>query len=159
MTLRAGARERIRASVVCLHAKHHAGDSGDELGEPELLCVRLRDPMSGVARLFPPGGAIEPGESAREAAEREALEETGYRVSIGPEPERIARYPYTWNGVARDVTTHFFRARLIGDRHSAEPVHDASYHEAVVWLPLGAIDRELGFEPAILEAVRALIAL
>ena len=153
MTLRRGAGERIRASVICVAAP------SDESGEPELLCVRLRDPKSGIARLFPPGGAIEPGESPRQAAEREALEETGYRVSLEPELERIARYPYTWNGVARAVTTHFFRARLIGDKRGAEPVHDASYHEGVVWLPLAAIERELGFEPAILQATRALIAL
>ena len=144
------ARERIRASIVCMH---RSGASG-----AELLCVRLRDPHSGVARLFPPGGAIEPGETPSAAAEREALEETGYRVAILDEPMRVARYPYTWNGVERLVTTHFFRAQLIGDKDSGAPVHDASYHEGVVWLPLDALDRELGFEPAILDAVRALIA-
>ena len=145
-------RERIRASVVCVHR-----DPGTSSGE--LLCVRLRDPHSGVARLFPPGGAIEPGESPSEAALREALEETGYRVALTHQPPRIARYPYTWNGVERLVTTHFFRVALIGDKAGAEPVHDASYHEGVLWLPLDQVDRELGFEPAILDAVHALIAL
>jgi len=40
-----------------------------------------------------------------------------------------------------------------------EPVHDASYHEGVVWLPLDRLDRDLGFEPALVEAARALLDL
>jgi len=138
--------KRIRASVVCVH-------------EGELLCVRLRDPKTGVAQLFPPGGAIEPGESASVAAERETLEETGYRVVLASGQAHVARYPYTWNGTPRRVTTHFFRAWLLDGKQSAAPVHDASYHEGVVWLPLAELDRTLGFEPAILAAVRALVAL
>ena len=137
--------ERIRASVICVQDR-------------ELLCVRLRDPNSGIARLFPPGGAIEPGESASAAAQRETLEETGYRVVIASGPAHVARYPYTWNGTLRRVTTHFFRATLVGGKHDSVPVHDASYHKGVVWLPLAELDLRLGFEPAILSAVRALVA-
>jgi tRNA(adenine34) deaminase len=136
--------DRVRASVICVQ-------------DGELLCVRLRDPMSGIARLFPPGGAIEPGESASAAAQRETLEETGYRVVLASGPAHVARYPYTWNGTLRRVTTHFFRAALACDKHGGAPVHDASYHEGVVWLPLARLDLELGFEPAILAAVRALV--
>jgi tRNA(adenine34) deaminase len=137
--------ERIRASVICVQ-------------DNELLCVRLRDPKSGIARLFPPGGAIEPGESASAAAQRETLEETGYRVVLASGPAHVAHYPYTWNGTLRRVTTHFFRASLVGGKQDGAPVHDASYHEGVVWLPLAKLDLELGFEPAILAAVRTLVA-
>lgn len=140
----AEAPERVRASVVCI-------------ARGRLLCVRLRDPKSGVARLFPPGGAIEPGESPSAAAERETLEETGLRVTTAAQRGQVVRYPYTWNGVLRRVTTHFFPAELQSDPEHAAPVHDASYHEGVVWLPLDQLDRELGFEPAILQAVRALL--
>jgi tRNA(adenine34) deaminase len=137
--------ERVRASIVCVH-------------DSELLCVRLRDPKTRIAQLFPPGGAIEPGESASAAAEREALEETGYRVVLASGQAHVARYPYTWNGTLHRVTTHFFRAWLLDGKHGAAPVHDASYHEGVVWLPLSELDRALGFEPVILAAVRALAA-
>jgi 8-oxo-dGTP pyrophosphatase MutT (NUDIX family) len=117
----------------------------------------MRDPVSRVARLFPPGGGIEPGESPGEAAAREALEETGYPVAIKPERVHIARYPYTWHGITRPITTHFLAAHLLCDPAHAEPVNDASYNEGVVWLPLDQLDHELGFEPAILHGVRALL--
>ncbi len=123
-----------------------------------LLCVRLRDPSTGVARVFPPGGGIEAGEDARGAALREALEETGYRVQLLNEPALVARAPFTWGGMLRDVTTHYFRAALLGGRESALPVQDASFNEGVVWLPRAAIDRELGFDATILTSVRALLA-
>ena len=142
--------ERIRASVICVH------DLPAPIGRA-LLCIRMRDPSSRVLRILPPGGGVEPGESPRQAAAREALEETGYRVALRDAPARIARYPYTWDGVPRSITTHFFRAELLGDPATPAPVDDPSFNEGVAWLPLDAIDRELGFEPAILEAVRELI--
>ena len=44
---------RQRASIVCVDGK-------------DLLCVRLRDPVSGMARLFVPGGRVEDGAHAVE---------------------------------------------------------------------------------------------
>jgi 8-oxo-dGTP pyrophosphatase MutT (NUDIX family) len=135
---------RIRASVVCVW-------------RGQLLCVRMRDPLSRIARLFPPGGGVEPDESPSQTAAREALEETGYRVAVDPERTSVARYAYTWSGVAHAITTHFFAAQLLSDAAHPEPVNDPSYNEGVVWLPLEQVDRELGFEPAILRGVRALL--
>jgi 8-oxo-dGTP pyrophosphatase MutT (NUDIX family) len=135
---------RERASAVCVH-------------EGALLCVRLRDPLTRVARLFVPGGKIERGESAAAAAAREVFEETGYAVEVDPAACVTARYPYTWMGIEIAVTTHFFRARLAGDRRAALPTHDASYNEGACWLPLEQLDAELAFHRGIHEAVRTLV--
>jgi 8-oxo-dGTP diphosphatase len=54
----------------------------DEAGRV-LLVLRGRDPQRG--RWSVPGGKVEPGETLEQAATREALEETGLQVRIGPE--------------------------------------------------------------------------
>jgi 8-oxo-dGTP pyrophosphatase MutT (NUDIX family) len=134
---------RLRASVVCV-------DKGD------LLCVRLRDPISRIARLFAPGGGVEAGETAAEAAARETREETGLEVSVDVTTELTARYRYRWAGVDIDCETHFFRARLRSERTSPALVRDADYNEGVVWLPLGRLS-ELDFHAPIAQAIRALL--
>jgi tRNA(adenine34) deaminase len=117
--------------------------------------VKLRDPGSRELRLFPPGGRVEADESPASAAARETLEETGYVVTVDPASEIVARYPFVWNGQQVDVTTHFFRARLAT---AAPPlaVHDASYHEGVVWLPWSHVRATLGYDENILRAVLSL---
>ena len=137
-------KPRIRASVVCVHRAH-------------LLCVRLRDPHTHVARWFVPGGAVEPGETPAAAAERETLEETGYRVRVEQGSERVLRYPFEWNAVPFDVTTHFFRADLLDPDAGPSPVDDASYHEGVAWLPLEELAEAIGFNQAIHRAVTGLL--
>ncbi|HKP62767.1 MAG TPA: NUDIX domain-containing protein [Polyangiales bacterium] len=137
-------KRRIRASAVCVY-------------RTQLLCVSLRDPQSRVDRLFVPGGALEPGETAAAAAERETVEETGYQVQIAPDSELVARYDFVWNGVLFDVTTHFFRASLSAATVAAPRAGEPAYNEGVRWLALEHVDRELGFCAPILEAVRALL--
>lgn len=134
---------RVRASVVCV-------DNGD------LLCVRLRDPLSRIARLFAPGGGVEAPETTAEAAARETREETGLEVSVDATTELTARYRYRWAGVDIDCETHFFRAQLRSSRTSAAPVRDADYNEGVVWLPLNRLG-ELDFHASIAQAIRALL--
>ena len=53
-----------------------------------------------------PGGRIEPGESAEEAAAREVLEETGLEVEIGP----LLQTADIWGG----YRVHDFAATVVG---------------------------------------------
>jgi tRNA(adenine34) deaminase len=135
---------RERASAVCVHASR-------------LLCVRLRDPATQVVRLFVPGGAIEAGESAAQAAARETLEETGYRVRIESVDGHVARYPYRWDGVLREIRTQFFRAVLIDPDAAPALVDDAPYHAGVVWIALDQVQAALGFHAEIFAAVARLL--
>lgn len=79
----------------------------DVIGEPEYAAVV-------------PGGGIEPGETAAEAAVRETLEETGLRVSVLRE-------------LGVDEGTHFFQAAPV------KPADDEWVHQGAVrcyWKPL-----------------------
>lgn len=135
---------RIRASTVCL-AEH--------AGERHMLLVQLRDPLTRVATWFPPGGAVEPGETPAETAVRETREETGLDVTVGPEIF-TEDYPFTWAGVEYACTTHWYRAVLNGPFPTTLPaVVDADYHLGAAFLPLEAALRELVPHPRIRAAV------
>jgi 8-oxo-dGTP pyrophosphatase MutT (NUDIX family) len=136
--------KRERASAVCVHAG-------------KLLTVLLRDPVTHTARLFVPGGAIEPGESPAQAAVRETLEETGLHVELSPRAPVVARYPFTWAGQPFEVTTHFFAVQLRGAPGDAAPVRDAAYLEGTHWIPLSDVPQQLGFDSNILAAVEQLL--
>jgi 8-oxo-dGTP pyrophosphatase MutT (NUDIX family) len=132
--------KRLRASVICQAMRH-------------LLLVRLRDPVSGVEALFPPGGAIEPGETPAIAAQREALEETGLHVRVDPEVELVETYPFRWAGRDYEVTTHYFAASLEDGFDLTLPkVTDAPYNLGAVWLPVDEALEAMSIHPAIAGA-------
>lgn len=134
-------KRRLRASVVCEADGH-------------LLLVRLRDPVTGVEALFPPGGAIEPGEEPADTARRETLEETGLRVRVHPELAIVDTYPFRWAGVDYEVTTHYLAASLEGAKGLALPaVVDAPYNLGAVWLPANEAMEALSAHPAIASSV------
>lgn len=136
---------RLRASVVC-EAEGH------------LLVVRLRDPKTGVVALYPPGGAIEDGETPFETAERETREETGLRVRVDPKVELVDRYPFVWGGEEYDCTTHYFAAEL--DEPFVKllgPVNDTDYNLGPAWVPADEALAELAQFPAICAATRRVL--
>src|SRR5258706_515100 len=90
---------RERSSVICRW-------------EDRLLVVWAEDPGSRRRYALVPGGAIEQGETAVEAAARETIEETGYAVVVDEESELVREYPFEWGGKMFDCVTHFFRATL-----------------------------------------------
>jgi 8-oxo-dGTP pyrophosphatase MutT (NUDIX family) len=130
---------RLRASAVCS-------------AEGRVLLVRMRDPVTKIELLFPPGGAIEAGETPAEAARRETLEETGLRVRVDASTTMIVRYPYPWAGVDYDVTTHYFAAVLDEPFREALPaIADADYNLGAVWMPIDDAARWMA--PVIAAAV------
>jgi len=134
---------RVRASLVCQ-------------AEGKLLLVRLRDPESGVEGLYPPGGAVEAGETPAQAAERETLEETGIAAEVTPGVELVRHYPFRWGGVSYDVTTHYFAATL-AEAAELEPVVDAAYNLGAVWLPIEEALEAMALHPVIASAVACVL--
>ena len=136
--------KRIRASVVC-----RRGD--------RLLTVRAVDPTTGRPYLLLPGGAVEAGESPAQAATRETIEETGYRVNVAPDSEMVLDYPFCWSGKDYDCRTHFFRATLDDPAAAPAAVNDDPYLLSVEWVPAGDVQSVFAYHDVIRRAVLALV--
>jgi 8-oxo-dGTP diphosphatase len=96
---------------------------------PQIAVVRLRKCNEWVL----PKGKLDDGETPRQAAMREVLEETGHDVSVH---EFLGTLAYDLGG--RSKIVHYWRMEPL-DRPVREPTNDV---KAVDWLPLeAALDR------------------
>lgn len=103
-----------------------------------LLIRRARDP--GKDKLALPGGFIDRGETAEEAAVREVREEAGVKLTG---IEFLASFPnlYTYRGVEYPVVDLFFTARVPG--RQASPLDDVT---EIVWVdPSSLREADLAF--------------
>jgi len=69
---------------------------------------------SGGSHWLTPGGGLEDGEVPRDAAVREAFEETGIAVDLpaSAEPVLTTRRLWSWQGTEYDQVDHFYLVRL-----------------------------------------------
>lgn len=123
--------------------------------EGRVLLVRHRDDDRDFHVL--PGGRVEPGETAAEAAGREVLEETGLRVSIGALlwvreylPERHPGHPH--HRTQMQQMQLYFKAQPTSEAVSSATAPDRTQSE-VVWHPLVSIGElvllPLGLAPSL----------
>jgi 8-oxo-dGTP pyrophosphatase MutT (NUDIX family) len=98
-----------------------------------LIHERLEDDTT---HWLTPGGGVEDDELPREAAMREAYEETGLELTLpaGDEPVLVTRRDWSWAGVDYDQVDHFFLVR-VPDGTPARPRRLTDV-EAQTWLEL-----------------------
>lgn len=90
--------------------------------QDRVLLIRIPSPAHrpDVPMWFTPGGGVEPGEEAHEAAARELWEETGLRVAeVGPEIWRRS-FPFESDGRPMVQAERYFLVRAL----AFEPVTD-----------------------------------
>lgn len=135
---------RDRASVVVFHNN-------------KILGFHAVDPTSQAPYFFLPGGAVESSESPAEAAARECLEETGYKVRILEETAFERKYDFFWDGRLHACRTVFFIAELDQDWTEPQKVEDASYHHGVDWIEARRANDIFSYNKDILWAVQKLL--
>jgi 8-oxo-dGTP pyrophosphatase MutT (NUDIX family) len=101
--------DRPAARVVCLDR------------DGRVLLMHWYDPVSRTDIWEPPGGGIDPGETALEAARRELAEETGLPGSAVRERFVEVARDFTWLGVRYVKTVPFFLARFDEARPRVDP--------------------------------------
>ena len=112
----------------------------------------FEDPRSKTQNLFPPGGAIEAGESAENSAVRETLEETGYQVTLTG-PGKTHAYDYLWDGRVVACETIFFPARLTEGAAPPLEVNDDSINKGIEWVERDRLAQVLSCHETIRQAV------
>ncbi|WP_415061274.1 tRNA adenosine(34) deaminase TadA [Bdellovibrio sp.] len=135
---------RDRTSVIVVHKN-------------KILGFHAVDPTSQTPYFFVPGGGLEEGESSIEAAARECLEETGYKVRILEETAFERKYDFLWNGNIHACRTVFYVGVLDQEWSPPHKVEDASYHKGVEWLDVKRVPEIFGYNKDILWAVQKLL--
>jgi 8-oxo-dGTP pyrophosphatase MutT (NUDIX family) len=124
-----------------------------------VLLLEERDPARPERRYFSSiGGAIDPGESAVDAAVREAFEEAGLSVApgrlVGPVVEH--RQAYSWGGVDYDGEHAYFALAL--DRGTPTSLEHLEPEEVgnvlgTRWWTPDALERGATYEPPALPDI------
>ena len=116
--------------------------------------ILLTHQLKPLSELQLPGGGIDIGESPTAALHREALEETGWRISIVRRLGAYQRFTFIpeYNFHARKIC-HIFMARAIRKiDEPSEPYHSAYWTEPYDAIKKLASDGDAAFLKALLKA-------
>jgi mutator protein MutT len=108
-----------------------------------LLLVRRAPGRTGAGRWSIPGGRIEAGERAADAAVRELVEETGLRS----EPGAFVGWTELIDAAHHHVVLDF-RVALLDPPDAARAGDDA---DAVAWVPLAAVAARTDLTPGLVD--------
>jgi 8-oxo-dGTP pyrophosphatase MutT (NUDIX family) len=146
-----GRRLRPNARVILL----------DQSGQ--VLLLHVNDPMDDEPAFWiTPGGGVEPGESAVEAAVREVNEETGLQTSPAVLGSPVARSEGSWEfrGEALYSVSHHFFLRAdafeLSDEHWTD--EEREFHQGWRWWSADELEatEEIVYPPRLAGLVRML---
>lgn len=105
--------------------------------DARLLLLEALRPDDNHRFWLTPGGGVEPGESFAEAAAREAFEETGLPIFLGP-CVWTRRHLHVWNGRKYDQSEQFFVAH--SGHTDVKPVVNDAYIQGHRWWSAAEIE-------------------
>lgn len=125
-----------------------------------ILLLHWRDPLDGHQLWEPPGGGVEEGETAAQAALREWAEETGLPAPELPEPPTAVARDTWWNGTRVVVDESCYLART-WDASEPRPIDQTAVEQTAylghAWVPWSEIAHlEDPAEPDLLPILRRL---
>jgi 8-oxo-dGTP diphosphatase len=108
-------------------------------GQEVLLIRRGKPPRLGEWSL--PGGRVEPGETLRDAALRELVEETGVKAELGPLVDVV-------DGIFPDSGRHYVLIDFAARWQSGEPVAGDDAADARFW-PLDQVEEHVAWSETV----------
>ncbi|MBS0363350.1 MAG: NUDIX domain-containing protein [Proteobacteria bacterium] len=97
---------------------------------------------AGGSRLDLPGGGIDPGETAQEAAARECGEEAGLAVAVGASLGRADHFFVNQDGKTHNTRGEFFEGRVTAEAPDLKTEDDHSLEWMTPHQALAALSRE-----------------
>lgn len=114
--------------------------------EGALLLVKTRSAL-GFQGWEVPGGGVEIGEMIGEGAVREVYEESGYRVTIEPQPFFVEERNYFSKAAQKfyKAVLFFYRGTLVSEVQDAHVINTVEKDEIdeVRWIPCGEINESI----------------
>lgn len=121
----------------------------------KVLGFFAEDPHNLKKYFFLPGGKIESGESVSQAAIRETMEETGFKIAVDATTADVRKYDFEWNGALYKCETTFLKGKILGDIQ--DEIKEPGYHKGIGWVSISDVDSTFHYHPEILSAVDKII--
>lgn len=128
--------------------------AGVVIDNNKLLLVRSKYPNNDKEFYLLPGGGLEDGESIKQAAEREILEETGYKVKAENEIYHVNEFVKGEDWKGRSIC-FFFKTRIEDENPEKPSTDDEGQIKEVEWISIDELDKYDVRPQSIVEQIKS----